>query len=218
MPIFVVMLLLFACLPARAADNWLADALKAQTMQPPFRKTYYAGELLQINITKASALRLSIGDNADGGRVAVIPMKGSRRAGRKVTIDSAPVIFTQGTEEADTLAVKILSGKIDLEGDSERMSEIVIEEGQEGEIVVDPRHETISGRLINLSDYRSTITFRFMLNGEDVSNTSDRQRTLSLEFKGSSRAKTWKGGADKVIVKVHHGKIAFKAGHPFYDD
>jgi hypothetical protein len=212
------MIFMLAFGTCHAADNWIKDALSAESMSPPFKKTFYAGELLQIKLQDATAFRLMVSDDSNGGMVAVIPMRGRKRAGKKLKLENETMLFTQSTDEADGLAVKVLTGKVNLEGDVEKMHEIVIEEGQEGEIPINPNRESITGRFINISDFRSTVTFRFMLDGQDVSNTSDRQRTLSLEFKGSSRAKTWKGGADKVIVKVHHGRVKFKAGHPFYAD
>lgn len=208
-------IVLLASSGALASDKWIKSASKAKLFTPPFRSEFYAGETLRIKVKEGAALRLIVSGEAEGSRVAIIPMNGKTRAGRKTVMEDETLIFTESTDQADVLAAKVVTGKVKIEGDYDPMAEIIIEEGQEGEVEINPYKDTIAGRFVNLSDFRSTVTFKFMLDGQDVSNTSDRHRTLSLEFKGSSRAKNWKGGADKVIVKVHHGKIKFKAGHPF---
>lgn len=197
-----------------ADEPWLEEAAAQPPLMPPFKKTYYAGESGRVTILKERAIRLYQGPGSSRGTVIMIPLKSSKRAGPKEVMKEEPFILLDSTFETDEIAFKVVTGQVNLEADTEEMKEWTVEEGQKIEIPLTPSMESV-GRFVNLSDFRSTVTYGFTADGADVSKTNDWDRTIALEFKASKMSKTWKVAADKLQVIGVRGKVLIKAGHPF---
>lgn len=195
-------------------DPWLTDAAEAQILTPPFRKTLYAGETARLAVLKDKVIRLNIGEGSKKALAVVIPLLEGKRSGPKEILKDEPLILTHSTLEADYFAFKVFTGELHLDVDVEDLPDVVVDEGKEAEIVLIPNHQA-TGRFVNASDFRSTCIYSFKSAGEDVSKSSDYNRTLTMEFKGSSVIKTWKTEADRLIVRAVRGKVLVKAGHPF---
>jgi hypothetical protein len=71
------------------------------------------------------------------------------------------------------------------------------------------------GRFVNVSDFRSSVTYEFFSGQTSVSRDAARSRTITLDFRGSSKDKRWECEGDRMEVKVHRGKMIVKAGQPF---
>ncbi len=205
---------LCSSLAIAADDTWINDAAKAKGKNPPFTRRLFAGEVLKINLVKSKALRLTLAEYDKGGLLAIIPMKDGRRTGSKILMKDEPVIFTETLAEASYLAVKIITGRVKLTSELADMRLVEIAEGSPVELPIRPRAE-ISGRFVNISEFRSTCIFSFYKNGEEVSSEPKRNRTLTLEFKGSNKVKTWKPNADTLKIETVRGNILFKYGTPF---
>lgn len=213
--LFLIMALtVFPVSRASASDAWITEMGDTPLLKPPFRKTFYAGEMLRVKLLEGTALRLSLGAGSQGGLVAIIPLKGGNRAGAKTILQKEPVIFTETVEEADELALRVFTGVANLEGEVEPMTETAVSEGERAELPIAPQTESVA-RFVNVSDYRSVFVYSFLTAGEDVSKTSEYDRTITLDFRGSSKSKTWKSSADRVVVEVRKGKVLFKTGQPF---
>lgn len=210
----ICLALLLTASAAFADDLWLAETANAPLMTPPFRKNFYAGEFLRVKLVRGQALRLSLGPGSKGALVAVIPLKGGVRAGEKLLLRKEPLVYTETLEEAEELALKVFAGMANLEGDLETMTEHVLAEGESFTYSLPPFQESVV-RFVNVSDFRSTLLYTFFSGGEDISKSSEWDRTITLEFKGSSLTKTWKSAADKLVVEAKKGTLLVKAGRPF---
>jgi len=206
--------LLWMATAAFADDTWLTESSSAPLLTPPFRKNFYAGELLRVKLIRGQALRIALGPGSKGGMVAVVPLKGGLRAGEKLVLRKEPLVFTETLEEAEELALKVLVGMANLEGDLEPMAEKTLAEGQTFSFELQPFQESVV-RFVNVSDFRSTMVYTFFSGGEDISKSNEFDRTITLEFKGSSRVKTWKSASDRLQVEAKHGTVLVKAGRPF---
>lgn len=211
----LVLLVLF-CLTttAFADDTWMSETDSAEQLTAPFRRTMYAGELFRLSVPKGRAIRLTLGDGSAKAIVMLIPMKEGKRTGPKEILKDEPLYLLHSAAEADYFAMKVFTGMANVDAEVAMLDEITIEEGKKETIPLVPFRQT-TGRFVNLSDFRSTASYTFLAGDEDISKSSDWDRTVNLEFKGSSMTKTWKTPADKIIVEAVRGRVLVKIGHPF---
>jgi hypothetical protein len=196
------------------ADWWLEDVKDAPELIPPFRKELYAGELVRVKILKDKALRLIMAEGSTKGLAAIIPISDNKRVGAKRMLEKGPLVFLEMPMESDYLALRVFTGKIQLEGDVVPMKEHRVTEGNKVEVPIEP-FQMVVGRFVNGSEYRSVVTYDFLSGPDVISKSSQRNRTHTLEFKNSSIEKTWKSAADKISVEAFRGDIVFKVGSPF---
>lgn len=200
--------------PAVAAEKWITNAESAPEMVPPFQRTLYAGEVIRMRVLRNSALRVSFGEGTKGGFAVVAPVKDFEQTEDKRFIQDYPVVLTYSHEEVDYAVLKVVIGMVAVVADLSPMREEYVEEGQEVSFRVEPYME-VRGRFVNLSDFRSIVSYEFRRNGEDVSRSGERDRTIVLNFRNSASEKLWCGTADELIVKVTRGRVLVKAGQPF---
>lgn len=204
----------FGSAEARADDDWIKDARGKKPLVAPFRKNAYAGEVGRISVMKNKVLRLTAAEGSSRATVVVIPLKDGRKAGPKEVLKEDPLILLQSPLEADEFVFKVFTGIVNLEGDVDEVTEVVVEEGKKEEIKLIPFKEA-TGRFTNISDFRSTCTYSFFSGDEDISKSNDFNRTITLEFNGSNLTKTWKTAADRIVVEAIWGKVLVRIGQPF---
>lgn len=205
---------LFTGSAAYSDDTWLVDAKGAELLTAPFGKTMYAGEVCRLAVPKGMAVRLALRSGSARAMVMLIPIKDGKRSGPKELLKDEPLTLLHTTGEADWFALKVVTGTAILDADVDRVEEFSLEEGQKITIPLIPFRQT-TGRFVNLSDYRSTTVYNFLAGTDEISKTSDWDRTVSMEFKGSNQTKTWKTAADRLVVEAVHGKVLVKVGQPF---
>lgn len=212
----LLLALILAAMAGRAAadESWIADAAKAEVLVPPFKKTLYAGELVRLPTARGKALRVALAQGSSRALVVLIPVKDEKRVGPKEVLKDEPLVLLHSTAEADYFALKVFTGVASLEADVWQLEETVIPEGQKVEFPLVP-YRQITGRFVNLSDFRSSFVYAFYSRDEDVSKATDYNRTVSLEFAGSNLTKTWKTPADRIVVETLRGKVLVRVGHPF---
>lgn len=199
---------------ASADDTWMNETADAEKLVAPFRRTMYAGELFRLEVPRGKAMRLTLGEGSSKAIVMLIPMKDGKRTGPKEILKDEPLFLLHSAAEADWFAMKVFTGQARVDAEVDVLEEITVEEGNKIKIPLVPFRQT-TGRFVNLSDFRSTANYTFLAGEEDVSRSSDWDRTVNLEFKGSSMTKTWKTPADRMVVEAVRGKIIVKVGHPF---
>lgn len=205
---------LWCSVAALADDTWISEAETGELLSAPFVKTMYAGEMAKLTVPKGKALRLSLRQGSTRALVILIPIKDGKRNGPKEMLKDEPLMLLHTAGEADYFAMKVITGTALLDADVDNVEEFSLDEGQKITIPLIPFRQT-TGRFVNLSDYRSTTVYNFLSGTDEISKTSEWDRTVSMEFKGSNQTKTWKTAADKLVVEAVHGKILVKVGQPF---
>lgn len=211
---FALVFSLLAVSAAHADDTWISEAAEAELVFAPFGKTMYAGEVCRLAVPKGMAVRLSLRAGSTRALAMLIPIKDGKRSGPKEALKDDPLMLLHTTGEADWFALKVFTGTAIIDAEVDRVEEFSLEEGQKVTIPLIPFRQT-TGRFVNLSDYRSTTVYSFLAGSDEISKTSDWDRTVSMEFKGSNQTKTWKTAADRMVVEAVHGKILVKVGQPF---
>lgn len=211
--VFMALMLVFPP-GARAEDDWIAEARKTPALKAPFRKNAYAGEVGRIAVMKNKALRLTAAEGSNRATVVVIPLKDGKKVGAKEVLRDEPLTLLQSPLESDEFVFKVFTGIVNLEGDADDITEVVLEEGQKGEIRLIPFKEA-TGRFTNISSFRSTCSYSFFSGEDDISKSNDFNRTITLEFNGSNLTKTWKTAADRIVVEAIWGKVLVRIGQPF---
>jgi len=136
------------------------------------------------------------------------------RSGPKEVLKDEPLLLLHAPSECDYFALKVFTGSANLEASVDTLQEVIVEEGTKATLPLIPFRQA-TGHFVNLSDFRSTLVYSFSSGGEDISKSTDWNRTINLEFNGSSTTKTWKTAADRITVEAVHGRALVKVGHPF---
>lgn len=212
--LLVFLSIAFPAAEASADDTWMNETDAAALVNAPFRKTLYAGEMFRLAIPKGRAIRLSLGEGSSRAVVLLIPMRDGKRTGPKEVLKDEPLLLLHSSAEADWFALKVFTGVANLDAEVDAVEEFVIDEGQKTTVPLRAFTQT-AARFVNLSDFRSTAVYTFLAGQDDISKSSDWDRTVNLEFKGSSMTKTWKTAADRIVIEAVHGKVQVKLGHPF---
>jgi formylmethanofuran dehydrogenase subunit D len=210
----VLTLLLAGAPRAAAMEAWIAEARTAPEVVPPFQRKLYAGEVIRIRVLRSSALRLTFGIETRGGLAVVAPVKNGQQIEEKRIIQEYSEIFTYSFEEADYVALRVVTGFVALEADLAPMREEFVGEGQQVSFRIEPYME-VRGRFVNANDFRSTVSYEFRKDGKDISRSAPIDRTLVLNFRNSASEKLWSTVGDELIVTVKRGRVVVKAGQPF---
>ncbi|TAL15891.1 hypothetical protein EPN96_11475 [bacterium] len=201
-----------------ALDEWALESSGAPLLVPPFKREVFAGEVFRAGLVQGQALKLTFDGGNRGGVVLAIPVKDKTALAEKEVLKSGvPAVMVYSAGEADGVAVRVFTGAGSLTGELEPMDEKTVSEGETAEFAMAPGIEAI-GRFINVSDFRSSVTYEFFSGQTSVSRDAARSRTITLDFRGSSKDKRWECEGDKMVVKVHRGKMIVKAGQPFIEN
>jgi hypothetical protein len=196
-------------------DEWALESSQAPLLVPPFKREVFAGEVFRVGLIQGQALKLTFDGGSRGGVVLAIPVKDKTALAEKEVLKSGkPSVMPYSAGEADAVAVRVFTGTGSLVGELEPMAEKTVSEGETAEFTMTPGIEAI-GRFINISDFRSSVTYEFFSGQTSVSRDAARSRTITLDFRGSNKDKRWECEGDKMVVKVHRGKMIVKAGQPF---
>jgi len=207
------LLILAAVEPAKANEEWLEKIPESETLTPQFFRNVLAGEVFLVKTVRDNAISLTFDGGERGGLAILYPVLGTTPIGDKVILKSGkPETLLYSFMEADGIAVKIFTGAGELSAKLLPMEEQVIKEGEEGTFSI-PSFKEVTGRFVNVSDFRSMVRYEFFLGDESISKSSMRSRTFTLDFRGSGKEKAWKSTADSLKVLVIKGEVLAKVGH-----
>jgi len=209
----LALLLFIATEPAKANEDWLERLPESETLTPQFFRDVLAGEIFLVKTVRDNAITLSFDGGERGGLAILYPVLGTTPIGEKVILQSGKsetLLFS--IMEADGIAVRIFTGAGELSAKLIPMEEQVVKEGEEKSFSI-PSFKEITGRFVNLSDFRSMARYEFFLADESISKSSMRSRTFSLDFRGSGKEKAWKSAADTLKVQVIKGEVLVKVGY-----
>ncbi len=205
------------CLPALAiaGDEWVANSANAPVLIPPFSRQVFAGEVFRVVPVQNQAFRLMFDGGERGGVVIAMPERELKAfAGKEVLQSKKPLVFKYSKDEIGSVALRVFTGAGTLSAEIDPMEEKILSEGEKAEFRMTPGKEAFA-RFVNVSDFRTIFTYEFFSGETSMSKDPARVRTLTLDFKGNDKEKTWDCEGDKMTVTVYKGKVLVKAGQPF---